>query len=105
MDCPHSDIRYVTTLDLVARFQESARRGDWVSAAKLMAAIKREPVPASQDELGEYVRRLQHALAIARASRAAAAGTLHRIRAVSNFNQARAGFARDRQNFVDLTSN
>lgn len=104
MDSPHSETRSPEVFDTIARFQESARCGHWASAAKIMIELKRAPVPVNQDELGEYLRRLQHALAIARASRAAAAGTLRRIRAVANFNRARGETAQERQNFVDLTT-
>ena len=55
-----------------------------------MAEVKRASQPANLPVtargVGEYLERLQHALAVARASRAAAAATLSRLRAVANFN-------------------
>ena len=107
MDSQYSDApteALTETLSLIARFQEAARRGDWVSAGKIMAELKSTTLPASAAELGEYLSRLQHALAVARASRATAAGTLRRLNAVTKFNRAGANSESERQKFVDLTS-
>jgi len=88
----------------LARFQEAARRGDWVLAGKIMAELKLAGLPADVGELGEYLQKLQHALAVARASRAAAAGTLSRIKAVADFHRGDSESSSKRQNLVDLTS-
>jgi hypothetical protein len=85
-------------LERVALIRESARRGDWQSAADLTALLPREAARASCDELGEYLQRLQEAVAVARASRAHAAASLLRLQAVGKFNRARLGFPSERQN-------
>jgi hypothetical protein len=94
--------------EYITRFQEAARRGDWSAAGRFMAELKRvslpENLPTNTRELEEHLQRLQHALAIARASRAAAAGTLSRLTAVANFNRAIPESQPKRQNLVDLTS-
>jgi hypothetical protein len=104
MDSPHSEVQLRKAFDIIARFQESARCGHWTSAGRIMAELKREAVPADPNELAEYLRRLQHALGIARASRSTAIATLHRIQAVAKFNRARGESSRERQNFVDMTT-
>jgi hypothetical protein len=88
-------------LERVGFIRESVRRGDWRSAADLTALLPRETAAASRDELGEYLRCLQEALTVARASRAHAAASLQRLQAVARFNNARLGFASDRQNSDD----
>jgi len=88
----------------MARFQEAARRGDWAGADRLASELSNAPVPASPEEIAEYLERLQHALTIARASRSAAAATLSRIRAAAHFNSGYADAPRKRQNFVVPTN-
>jgi hypothetical protein len=88
-------------LERVALIRESARRGDWQSAADLTAHLPREAAAASRDELGEYLRCLQEAVTVAKASRAHAASSLVRLQAVARFNRARLGYASDRQNSDD----
>ena len=89
MDSQHSDS--------LTRFQEAARRGDWVSAGKLMAEIKRASFPSNlpsnlptdAGELGEYLPSAPASpRSVARASRAAAAATLSRLTAVAKFSRA-----------------
>jgi hypothetical protein len=81
-------------LERVDLIRESARRGDWQSAADLAAKLPREAATASPDELGEYLRRLREAVTVAKVSRAHAAASLVRLQAVARFN-------RDRQNSDD----
>jgi hypothetical protein len=88
-------------LERVACIRESARRGDWQSAADVTALLPHEPAAASRDELDEYLRSLQEAVTVAKASRAHAAASLSRLQAVAKFNRARLGFPSDRQNSDD----
>ncbi len=88
-------------IDRVARIRESARRGDWQSAADLTALLPAQAPAASRDGLHEYLRSLQEALMVAKASRSRAAASLQRLQAVANFNNARLGFASHRQNYDD----
>jgi hypothetical protein len=87
-EVPLTEVRPPKGPDHLDRFQEAARRGDWSCAQILMSELTRQPVPVDPIELGEYLRRLQHALAVARASRAAAARSLSRLRAVAGFSRA-----------------
>jgi hypothetical protein len=88
-------------LDCVACITESARRGDWRSAADLTALLPRETAAASRDELGEYLHCLKEAVTVAKASRAHAAASLVRLQAVARFNRARLDYPSDRQNSDD----
>jgi hypothetical protein len=88
-------------LDRVARISESARRGEWQSAADLTALLPPEAPAASRDELHEYLRSLQEALTVAKVSRAHASASLQRLQAVARFNNARQGFVSHRQNSDD----
>jgi hypothetical protein len=88
-------------LERVALIRESANRGDWQGATDLTALLPREPVAASREELGEYLRCLQEAVTVAKASRAHAASSLLRLQAVARFNRARLEFPSDRQNSDD----
>jgi hypothetical protein len=87
-------------LDCVACITESARRGDWRSAADLTALLPRETAAASRDELGEYLHCLKEAVTVAKASRARASSLL-RLQAVARFNRARLDYPSDRQNSDD----
>jgi hypothetical protein len=93
-------------LDLVARLQESARRGDWKSTGELAAHLSQQTLPAGREELGEYLLRLKQALIAAKMSRAHAAESLARINtaaarlhAASKFNDTRGSFVSSRQEF------
>jgi hypothetical protein len=86
---------------IVASIRESARRGDWRSAAQFTAILPRELPPASHEELGEYLRHLKEALTVARASRAHAAASRVRLNAAARFNHLRGEFSPERQNFGD----
>jgi hypothetical protein len=88
-----------TALRLIAGLQESARRGDWAAAGRFSTQLAGSPAPVDPEEIAEYLQRLQHALAITRASRSAAAATLSRIRAIAKFGSA-ANVRPKRQNFV-----
>jgi hypothetical protein len=94
------------TLALVACLQESARRGDWNSAGELVIGLRQKTPPNSGEELGEYLSRLKEALIAARVSRAHAAASLARIntaaarlKAATDFNNARADSGPPRQEF------
>jgi hypothetical protein len=84
MDFPPSDL-----LGTVACLRESARRGDWNSAAELAGTLPRQKLPDGPEKLGEYLRTLKEALTVARASRAHAAASLVRLTAAAKFNRAR----------------
>jgi hypothetical protein len=93
-------------LDIIARLQESARRGDWKSAGELTATLPQRTLPASREELGEYLRRLRQALIVAKVSRAHSAASLARcktaaarLNAATRFNKTRLDFAPPRQEF------
>jgi hypothetical protein len=94
MASPHSNL-----FDLVACLQESARRGDWKNAAELTAILPRQTLPASREELGEYLRCLKQALIAAKVSRAHSAASLTRLNAVARFNNTRLDGAQPRQEF------
>jgi len=89
-------------IDRVAWLKESARRGDWISAAGLAALLPRQMPPPSREELDEYLRHLKDALTVAKASRAHAASSLVRLQAAARFNHACRDFAPGRQDFGDL---
>jgi hypothetical protein len=89
------------TLDIVARLRESARRGDWESAAALATSLPRQAPPEGRDDVGEYLRLLKEALAVAKASRTHAAASLARLKAAATFNHARLDLASERQNIGD----
>ncbi|HWE49105.1 MAG TPA: hypothetical protein VG273_04930 [Bryobacteraceae bacterium] len=103
MDSRPSSLQ-AAALDLVARLQEAARRGDWQQAAALSTQFKIKPLSVNPEELAEYLGQLRQALAVARAARSSAAATLGRLRAVSRFNADVAGTLQKRQKLVDLTS-
>jgi len=93
-------------LDLVACLQESARRGDWKNVGELTATLPRQTLPASREELGEYLRSLKQALIVAKASRANTAASLAgcntaaaRLHAAARFNKTRLDIAPPRQEF------
>jgi hypothetical protein len=88
-------------LERLALIRESAHRGDWQSAADLTALLPREAAAANGEELAEYLRRLQEAVTVAKASRAHASASLLRLQAVAKFNCARLGFPSGRQNSDD----
>src|SRR5690349_1751515 len=97
MASPLSDI-----VDLVTRLQESARRGDWASAGELAALLPQQRLPATPEELGEYLLCMKEALVAAKASRAHTAACLVRLNAASRFNNARSDFAPRRQEFGEV---
>jgi hypothetical protein len=87
-------------LEIVASLQESARYGDWSSAGRLAAALPRQNLPTSREELGEYLRCLKQALIVAKVSRAHSAASLARVNtaagrlnAAARFNSFRSGYA------------
>jgi hypothetical protein len=94
MACLPSD-----TLEIIAALQESARRGDWDGATELAALFLQQDLPASREELSEYLRLLKAALIVAKTSRAHAAASLVRFNAAAEFNNTRAGLAPPRQEF------
>jgi hypothetical protein len=92
MDSQHSDI-----FDLVARIEESARRGNWKNVRALAAILPQQTLPTMHEELGEYLRRLKEALIVAKVSRANSAASLVRLNAAARFNNTRLDFAPLRQ--------
>ena len=95
------DSQLSNALEIVARLRESARRGDWTSAADIATTLPRQTLPNTGDEMGEYLRHLKEALTVARVSRAHAAASLVRLKAAARFNHARSDFGSERQNFGD----
>jgi hypothetical protein len=94
MASPLSDI-----LGLVSCLQESARRGDWKSAAEFAAMLRQQTVPGNPEELAEYLRSLKQALIVAKVSRAHSAASLARCNAAAQFNRTRLDIAPPRQEF------
>jgi hypothetical protein len=80
-------------LELVACLRESARSGDWEKVSQLVALLPLQPMPSTQEGLGEYLRCLREALMTGKASRAYSMETLVRINAVVSFNNTRQEFA------------
>jgi hypothetical protein len=95
------DSQLSNALEIVARVRESARRGDWRSAADLATTLPGQKLPEGADEVGEYLRHLKEALLVARVSRAHAAASLVRLKAAARFHHTRLDPAPERQNFGD----
>jgi hypothetical protein len=95
------DSQLSNALEIVARLRESARRGDWTSAADIATTLPRQTLPDNGGEVGEYLRHLKETLTVAKASRAHAAASLFRLKAAAKFNYSRYDLASERQNFGD----
>jgi hypothetical protein len=95
------DSRASDLLDVVACLRESARRGDWTAAAGLTSTVRGQTPPNRPETLGEYLRALEGALAVAKTARAEAALSLGRLNAAAKFNNARLEGPSQRQNFAD----
>jgi len=78
------------SLYLIQSFQESARRGDWQSAAEVAGILQQQVPPANYEDAKEYLARTTEALIIAKTSRAHAAASLVRLNAAAGFNNTRA---------------
>jgi hypothetical protein len=81
MDCQRFE-----GIDLLMRFRESARRGDWMSAAEFADALSSGIPPADREQLGIYLGRMREALMVAKASRADLSVALARINAAAGFS-------------------
>lgn len=96
--------RLSESLSLICRLEESARQGDWTRAGELSAALRRQAVPDSREELAEYLGCLKRALITAKISRAHSAASLVRLNAAARFNGNRAEPAATRHKFGGLTN-
>jgi hypothetical protein len=97
MDSPRFD-----AAEIVACFQEAARRGDWTSAESLAITLQAQSAPTDRNEVEEYLLSLKTALIVAKASRADTSATLGRLRAALSFGSCQDAAAR-RQNPGDPT--
>jgi len=82
------------TPDFLSCLEKSVRQGDWNLVAVLTDRIGGDRLPATPDECGERLRRLQNVLVAARIARANLAISLTRVRAAAGFTHARALHAR-----------
>ena len=91
------DSKPCDTGSLADGVRDAAARGDWNRALQLTDELARRNPPDNLHDLSDYRERLAAALVAARASRAALASTLGRVRVVQSFHAGSYPLAR--QNF------
>jgi len=86
------------SIDVLTRLRESVASGDWTQAESMAAQIRHYPVPATREQIGQYLDELKQTLIACKIRRANSKAALARLRAAAGFQSSIDETSSKRQN-------